>query len=107
MKMADYMIPWNDMRRLRADALTAHVMRIISPYITDYENNLHAKAHEALYKVFHDAGVEVITDMDRAAAGLMPRDDQGYTRDELQILEMRRREAMMRPLPVSISLIKE
>ncbi len=96
------MIPWQDMRRLRADALTAHIMRIISPYITDYENNFHAKAQQELYKAFHDAGVEIITDMDRAAAGLMPRNYQGYTREELQILEMRRREAMMRPMPITV-----
>lgn len=98
----DYMVPWTDMRRLRADALTAHIMRIISPFITDYENDMHRKAHSELYKAFHDAGVEVITDMDRAAAGLMPRNDQGYTREELQILEMRRRDAMLRPMPTVV-----
>ncbi len=102
MRTQDYLIPWQDMRRLRADALTAHVMRVIAPYITDVENNLHAKAHRELYKVFHDAGVEIITDMDRASAGLMPRNDQGYTREELQILEHRRREAMLSPLPINV-----
>lgn len=100
--MRDYNIPWQDMRRLRADALTAHVMRVISPFITDYENNAHARAQEELRKVFHSAGVEIVTDIDRAQAGLMPRNDQGYTVEELQILDMRRREAMLRPLPITI-----
>ncbi len=102
MKAQDYLIPWTDMRRIRADAMTAHIMRIISPFITDVENDAHRHAHAALYKAFHDVGAEIITDMDRASAGLMPRNDQGYTREELQILEMRRRDAMLRPMPITV-----
>lgn len=91
-------VSWPDKRRLRADALTSHIMHIIGAFITDREHDLHRCAHEALFKAFYDSGVEVITDMERARAGLMPRNDEGYTAYELQIMEARMQEAMLRPI---------
>lgn len=97
MKTVD-MIPFHDLRRQRADAMAAHIMRIIQPYITDYENNAPKKCYQDLFEAFWESGVEFITDMDRATAGLPPRNDQGYTTEELHLMEARRLEALVKPL---------
>lgn len=99
MKTAVNHIPWHNMRQLRADALASHVMRIVEPFIRDRDHDTRKPVYEALFKAFHEAGVEVITDADRARAGLMPRNDQGYTHEDLQIMECQRREAMLRVVP--------
>lgn len=65
-------------------------MHLIDEYITDRENNNYRKAYNALYEAFHQAGVEVLTDHDRAMAGLPTRDVKGWTPQELAILEAAR-----------------
>jgi|SRR6185369_2659214 len=89
-----------NLRRHRAQALTAHVMQIINRYICDHdpEHDFHSRASRDLYEAFCNAGVEVITDHERAMAGLAPRDEQGLTLQELQAIEYKRLEAMLRPI---------
>jgi hypothetical protein len=55
---------------------------------------------EDLTKIFYANGAEVITDADRATAGLKPRDNLGYTLDELHILEAHSTLAMTAPMVV-------
>ena len=84
-------------RRHRADSLAAHIMQIVSKYLRD-EGREHRDCVRDLLAVFYENGVEVITDADRAIAGLPPRNEQGLTVQELQLLEMHRLQVMMRPL---------
>lgn len=112
------MIP--NRRRLRADVVAHQVMHALEPWIERldqleqwYENERELKEGEerrrpprphreilgALIDVLYATGVEVITDADRAAAGLDHRHDRGMTDQELQIYEARRIEAMLRPTP--------
>lgn len=92
-------IPYQDLRRMRALALTSHVMSIVSPFITDYENNAERNAYDALFRTFYDAGVEVVTDADRVANGLPERGPNGWTVEEMHVMDSRIREAMLRPMP--------
>lgn len=94
-----------DRRRMRADALTAHVMHAISGYLCRHGDEDGAReASRALFNMFYEAGADIVTDLDRAIAGLAPRDHNGLTREELQIMEAKRTEAMLRPMsPIALS----
>jgi hypothetical protein len=85
-------------RYMRAQQMTAHVMHAIGKYITDEENDHYREAARALLDLFYDNGVDVITDQMRADAGLPPRGEKGWTEQELHVMEMRRIEAMLKPM---------
>lgn len=89
-----------ELRRNKANALTAHVMNVISKYLCDHgDAHGHRDASRALMQMFYESGADIITDADRAAAGLPDRGPSGLTREELQIMEARRMEAMLAPMP--------
>lgn len=98
----DYQIPWPDMRRRKADMLTAMVMREVEPYLDRSEEaleyNVRRRVHEALHKLFWQTGADIVTDNDRLNAGLPLRDEMGYTAEELQVMEAKMMEARMHPL---------
>lgn len=87
-----------DRRRRTADALTNAISRAIEPFLGDDE---HARedAARAIYGVLMDQGLFVLTDQDREALGLPPRDDKGWTADEIRAYEARLLDMMTRPLP--------
>jgi len=92
-----------DKRRMRAQALTAHVMHTIGKYLCLHgEVDGAREANRDLFAMFHEAGADIVTDLDRANAGLAPRDHNGLTREELHLMEMKRIEAMLRPIPPMI-----
>lgn len=112
------MIP--DRRRLRADVLAHHLLHAMEPWIDRLDRleewheseraaksggkprrppRPHREVYRALFDVLYATGVEVITDADRAAAGLNHRYDKGMTDHELRIYEDRLHEAMKRPMP--------
>lgn len=88
-----------DARYKRAQAMTAHVMHAIGKFITDEERDYHREATRALLDLFFDNGVDIITDQHRADAGLPPRGKKGWTQQELHIMEMKRIQAMLEPMP--------
>ncbi len=90
-------------RQQRADMLTAHILHLITPYLSD-DRDIQARrdASRVLHEAFYTSGVEVITDADRQRAGLAPRNSMGVTAKELAIFENRRLEAMLRPMPMFI-----
>lgn len=89
-----------ELRRMRAQQLTAHIMNVVGKYLCD-----HGEAHGArdasrdLFEAIYESGAEIITDADRSTAGLQPRGPYGMTADELRIREARLTEAMLRPMP--------
>lgn len=88
-----------EIRRNKANALTAHVMNVISKYLCDHgDTRGHQDASRALMQLFYESGADIITDADRAAAGLPARGPSGLTDQELQIMEARRVEMMLKPL---------
>lgn len=89
-----------DRRRMRADAITAHIMHAIGDYLCRHgETDGAREASRTLFKMLYEAGADIVTDVDRSNAGLAPRDHNGLTREEMQIMEAKRIEAMLSPLP--------
>jgi hypothetical protein len=93
-----------ELRRNRASSLTAHIMHLIGKYICEHdaEHDLHRRASGDLFEAIYESGCDIITDADRRAAGLPDRGPYGMTKDEMQILEAKRTEAMLRPTPPMI-----
>lgn len=92
------MIP--EKRRYRASQLTAHIMHLIGKYLCDHGEERGARyASETLFEALYESGADIITDADRATAGLPPRGPYGITSEELRILEAKRMQAMLAPLP--------
>lgn len=109
-----------DRRRLRAEVIAHNVLHALEPWIErldqleqwhESEQPLaegeerrrpprpHREIYRALFDLLYAIGVEVITDADRAAAGLDHRNQKGMTDQELRIMENRLLEAMLRPMP--------
>lgn len=88
-----------DRRRLRAIRLTAAIMQAIAPVLDRSEHDGEVdrgRLHDAIAELLSTKGVDTITDMDRASAGLPARDDLGYTADELLAMEARSLDAIKR-----------
>lgn len=95
------MIP--EIRRGRVSQLTGSIMNLIGKHLCDHgETNHHREASRTLFETLYEAGAEIITDADRAVAGLPRRGPYGLTAEEVHILEAQRTQAMLRPLPPMI-----
>lgn len=94
-----------ELRRHRANQIISQIMQILGKYICTHEHrNLHRDANRDLMEIFYEAGAELITDADRAAAGLLRRGPYGLTAQELAIIENKRIEAMLRQLNITIPI---
>lgn len=88
-----------ELRRARTTQLTGHIMHIVGKHLRD-----HDKGHgfrdcsEEIFGALYESGAEVVTDADRATAGVPRRDPYGMTAEEVRIMEARRIEAMLKPM---------
>lgn len=82
-------------RHTRTQQLLGHVLHQITPYLDPNRDKAYRDVARALEELFHCSGVQIITEADRAAAGLPPRDQNGMTLEELVIMEGRLRDAML------------
>lgn len=90
-----------DRQRNQTMAVVHFVMQAIAKHIPD--DGPHRKyATRDLFDALQAAGVDIITNEDRAKAGLPPRGPKGWTDHELQILEAKRMEALLSPMPPMI-----
>lgn len=94
MRVSDSMHHIN-VRRRRADALAVAAFRKIEQFI-DYDK--HRDVMEALIELFCHTGIQVLTDTERAEAGLPPRGPEGWTAQELAVLEAHRLHVLIGPL---------
>jgi hypothetical protein len=93
-------------RYMRAQLLLGHTMSIVGKHICDCDHsqrNHHRDCARELLDLFFDSGAQIITDAERAEAGLPPRDEHGMTEDELQILENHALAAMRATAPMMMS----
>lgn len=91
------MIP--EMRRNRASRITAHIMHLIGKYLCDHgEERGPRYASEALFEALYESGADIVTDADRATAGLAARGPYGITAEELRIIEAKRIQEMLAPM---------
>ena len=95
-----------DLRRRRADALVAEIMSAIGPFLS-HDRDAREDAARAVHRLLTSQGAYVMTDHERAEAGLPPRDDKGWTEAELRAYEASMLHAMMAPITPPILLATE
>jgi len=71
------------------------------------DNDQYRDVHRAIFDCLWRSGAEIITDIDRHDADLPPRGNNGWTNEHLRILEMKRTEALLGPIPPIILKEKE
>ncbi len=81
MRYDDYRI---DKRKRRADALASAVIQEIGGML---QPDMKRDAMRAIVDLLWRIGADVITDAERAEIGLPPRDNMGWTSEELAIRE--------------------
>lgn len=87
-----------DRRRAQINAMVALVMNAIGKHIPDDGSSRRRAVHD-LMDALHKTGASFFTEQDRIAAGLSPRDDYGWTREELVAMDLRITRAMLEPMP--------
>lgn len=87
-----------DRRRAQINAIVALVMDAIDKHIPD---DGHSRKHAAydLIDALQKTGASFFTEQDRREAGLPPRDDYGWTQQELAVMDSRLLKAMLEPVP--------
>lgn len=84
-----------NLRHRRAMSLTSAVLKEIEPFL-DYEYR-RRDIYDAIFHLFSQEGVDVLTDYDRQQHGLPPRGPDGWTVEEMMALEQRRLELLTNP----------
>lgn len=88
-----------DLRMRRAQSMLHAVLQRVEPYLDpELGNSAPRDVYEALIKLFHDEGFDVITDAMRAEAGLPPRGPDGWTMEEMVAIEKHRLATMFAPI---------
>jgi hypothetical protein len=81
-----------DLRYARAQQVTHALLQEVMDYIP---SKYQSEAFRKIEDFAHKYGLEIVSDEMRQIAGLQPRDDKGWTPDELIALERARLEAMI------------
>lgn len=97
-------------RQMRAQVVSHHVMHALEPFIDilqrrDPKGQYRREIYGVLFNLFFATGVEVITDADRAAAGLSPRNEYGLTAEEFHLMEEKLEAAMRAPVMMPTTLL--
>jgi hypothetical protein len=87
-----------DRQRNQTMAVAHFIMQAIGKHIPD-DGSSRKYAMYDLVEALDKAGVDIITAEHRANAGLLPRGPKGWTNHELQVLEAKRMEALLSPMP--------
>tara|TARA_R110000823_G_scaffold39872_9_gene106258 strand:+ start:75 stop:446 length:372 start_codon:yes stop_codon:yes gene_type:complete len=91
------------LRQMRAESLAHAVFSAIEQYV-DPRDTRHCIY--AIAKLFTEKGVEVLTDLDRERYGLPPRDENGWTQQDIVVLESLRALAIIRPIEMMAPKMK-
>jgi hypothetical protein len=92
-----------DLRRMRADQLAHAIFRKVQPRLHgEDEDRIDRDVFYAILEVLYEAGVEVITDWQRAELGLPPRGPDGWTDDEVRAMEAMRMKALLQPISMQL-----
>ena len=87
--------PVAPLRKYRADRIASEIMQIIDKHLRDnrevQESNKMRDIHRDILDMFFKADVDVVTEIDRIEAGLPRHNAYGYTKEEMQIMELYRK----------------
>ena len=75
-----------------------HILHNILPANSDFRI-----INREIEEFFYSQGIDFITEVDRVAAGLQPRDHNGLTIDELRAIDARYLQDLLKPLAPIIS----
>lgn len=100
-----------DIRRQRATALVHAILQEIREPIDEVRHDPDFNAEREIYgklmALLTQEGAEVLTDWHRTEYGLPPRGPDGWTAEELHVLERARMEAMLRPISMVLETPKD
>lgn len=86
-----------DKRRVRAEQFAHAIFQKVRPYLHDSDaDHVDKDVFYAIFEVCHAEGVEVLTDAHRTQLGLSPRGPDGWTDEEIVIMEHTMQAAMLR-----------
>lgn len=94
-------IPRLNLRHRRAEAMAHGIMKELDRFIPQL---FQRDAFNALMDVLCQSGVEILTDFDRHQMNLPPRDELGWTKEEIAAFEAVKLEAMTRPLTITVPM---
>lgn len=97
-KLRSMQIERSPLRQMRAESLAHAVFSAIEQYV-DPRDTRHCIY--AIAKLFTEKGVEVLTDFDRDRYGLPPRDETGWTQQDIVALESLRSLALSKPIEMT------
>lgn len=89
-----------DRRTARSDALLCEILHIIDKHLGPAPSR---EIRRELKDLLYVRGVQVITEYERAQAGLSARNADGYTLEELRAYEGAMMMAMLKPLVANFS----
>lgn len=81
-----------DRRVRRAQVLTHAIMQEIGPMLGDNKRDAHKAIEDLLWRL----GIDPLTDAERERIGLRPRDNKGWTDEEVAIYEAEMKLAMVK-----------
>jgi hypothetical protein len=87
-----------DRRLLRAAKITSMLLAELRDLFAPGAQHL---VGDRICRALYRAGAEIITEQDRASAGLPPRDENGWTEEELSIMELHLRAMMLAAVPMT------
>lgn len=91
---------WPSITINRRHQRTNHLMNMVMHHMERFiPTEYYRDAARTLEELFHTTGAYIVTDADRAAAGLPMRDHNGLTLDELAIIERQMIAAMLERPP--------
>ncbi|MFZ4534310.1 MAG: hypothetical protein ACOYOJ_21200 [Alsobacter sp.] len=88
-----------DRRRAQINSIVALVFDAIGKHVPDASRR---QATYDLVDALHKTGASFFTEQDRQEAGLSPRDDHGWTREELAVMDARLLKALLEPMPAMV-----
>lgn len=94
--MTEIRLPY---RQIRAERITAEIMRILARHVGPDENNTLKRIHQDISDMFFKADVDIVTEIDRLEAGLPRRGAYGITPEDLAFMELRKKQIMYSMVP--------
>lgn len=83
-------------RVIKSRHVTAHLMHILHNILPT--NSDFRMINREIEEFFYSQGIDFITEADRVAAGLQPRDHNGLTIDELRAIDARYLQDLLKPI---------
>lgn len=99
-----------NLRERRAMSVASAILNIVGPYICEHGEDARHNMRDVYRKIvdlFHQDGIEILSDYDRQQYGLPPRGPDGWTAEEIIAMERRKLEILSAPITVTMPVSSE